>query len=80
MAIEMEESSGKEESRVGAWLLEVAGRVFCVGGVPWDHVVGLEELLSNCVRKWVGRMVCNQGRVSIQQGSMVAAGCRALAR
>ena len=76
-------------------LLEVAGRVCKVEGVPWDQVRicspptppvyrcrgwTLEALLTSCLRQWLGRLGARQEVGELREGVRIAACCRALGR
>lgn len=77
MARLVAEYRGEGVTRVATTLLEVAGRA-CLAGAPLDQLVGLEELLTSSVAKWLVREVEGEGRVA---GAVrAAAACRALAR
>merc|ERR1719234_801654 len=63
-------------SRLGAWVIEVGGRV-----AMCRQVDGLEQLLANCLRKWLGQLFnCEEQLGDVQRAVQVAAAARALGR
>ena len=62
-------------SRLGAWVIEVGGRV-----AMCRQVDGLEELLANCLRKWLGLLSNCDELGNVQRAVQVAAAARALGR
>ena len=62
-------------SRLGAWVIEVGGRV-----AMCRQVDGLEELLANCLRKWLGLLSNCEEVGSVQRAVQVAVAARGLGR
>ena len=71
----MEYRSEGESSRLGAWVIEVAGRV-----AMCRQVDGLEELLTNCLRKWLGLLSNDEELGDVQRAVQVAVAARGLGR
>ena len=61
--------------QLGAWVIEVAGRV-----AMCRQVDGLEELLANCLRKWVGLLSHREELMSVQGAIQLAVAARGLGR